>query len=205
MVYVIEKKEIVREDNHDYASKGVAGSALGLGIAGTALALLNGNGLFGWGKARNEDMYLERKECQDYVDLTKEFYAGRIQSIRDSADVFYNMEAKLNDSAFRLYKSQRDNYDVLADRIAKLETKASITDAVEPWRDQVLQMKINSVAGLVDLEAQKRSCSDNILVNYMNSTFYPKSIADVTVGTTTTKEQVYNPLKQCGCGNTVIF
>lgn len=202
---VIEKKEIVREDNHDYASKGVAGTALGLGIAGTALALLNGNGLFGWGKARNEDMYLERKECQDYVDLTKEFYAGRIQSIRDSADVFYNMEAKLNDSAFRLYKSQRDNYDVLADRIAKLETKASITDAVEPWRDQVLQMKINSVAGLVDLEAQKRSCSDNILVNYMNSTFYPKSIADVTVGTTTTKEQVYNPLKQCGCGNTVIF
>lgn len=202
---VIEKKEIVREDNHDYASKGVAGSALGLGIAGTALALLNGNGLFGWGKARNEDMYLERKECQDYVDLTKEFYAGRIQSIRDSADVFYNMEAKLNDSAFRLYKSQRDNYDILADRIAKLETKASITDAVEPWRDQVLQMKINSVAGLVDLEAQKRSCSDNILVNYMNSTFYPKSIADATVGTTTTKEQVYNPLKQCGCGNTVIF
>ena len=202
---VIEKKEIVREDNHDYASKGVAGSALGLGIAGTALALLNGNGLFGWGKARNEDMYLERKECQDYVDLTKEFYAGRIQSIRDSADVFYNMESKLNSAAFRLYKSQRDNYDVLADRIAKLETKASITDAVEPWRDQVLQMKINSVAGLVDLEAQKRSCCDNILVNYMNSTFYPKSIADVTVGTTTTKEQVYNPLKQCGCGNTVIF
>ena len=202
---VIEKKEIVREDNHDYASKGVAGSALGLGIAGTALALLNGNGLCGWGKARNEDMDLERKECQDYVDLTKEFYAGRIQSIRDSADVFYNMESKLNSAAFRLYKSQRDNYDVLADRIAKLETKASITDAVEPWRDQVLQMKINSVAGLVDLEAQKRSCSDNILVNYMNSTFYPKSIADVTVGTTTTKEQVYNPLKQCGCGNTVIF
>lgn len=176
-----------------------------VGIAGTALALLNGNGLFGWGKARNEDMYLERKECQDYVDLTKEFYSGRIQSIRDSADVFYNMESKLNSAAFRLYKSQRDNYDVLADRIAKLETKASITDAVEPWRDQVLQMKINSVAGLVDLEAQKRSCSDNILVNYMNSTFYPKSIADVTVGTTTTKEQVYNPLKQCGCGNTVIF
>ena len=202
---VIEKKEIVREDNHDYASKGVAGTALGLGIAGTALALLNGNGLFGWGKTKNEDMYLERKECQDYVDLTKEFYAGRIQSIRDSADAFYNVDAKLNNAAFRLYKSQRDNYDVLADRIAKLETKASVTDAVEPWRDQVLQMKINSVARLVDLESQKRSCSDNILVNYMNSTFYPKSIADVTVGTTTTKEQVYNPLRQCGCGNTVIF
>ena len=31
----------------DYASKGVAGSGLGLGIAGTALGLLNGNGLGG--------------------------------------------------------------------------------------------------------------------------------------------------------------
>ena len=31
----------------DYASKGVAGSGLGLGIAGTALAVLNNNGLGG--------------------------------------------------------------------------------------------------------------------------------------------------------------
>lgn len=31
----------------EYASKGVAGSGLGLGIAGTALGLLNGNGLGG--------------------------------------------------------------------------------------------------------------------------------------------------------------
>ena len=28
----------------EYASKGVAGTGLGLGIAGTALGLLNGNG-----------------------------------------------------------------------------------------------------------------------------------------------------------------
>lgn len=33
---------------HEYASKGVAGSGLGLGVAGTALGLLNG----GWGMAR---------------------------------------------------------------------------------------------------------------------------------------------------------
>jgi hypothetical protein len=37
------------DGNKDFASKGIAGSALGLGIAGTALALLqnNGNGLNG--------------------------------------------------------------------------------------------------------------------------------------------------------------
>ena len=41
------------EVEKDYASKGVAGAGLGLGIAGTALALLGGNGLNGilggWG------------------------------------------------------------------------------------------------------------------------------------------------------------
>lgn len=35
------------EVEKDYASKGVAGAGLGLGIAGTALALLGGNGLNG--------------------------------------------------------------------------------------------------------------------------------------------------------------
>jgi hypothetical protein len=54
---MIEKKEIVHEVDQyphncyhkEYASKGVAGAGLGLGIAGTALALLNNNGcgLFG--------------------------------------------------------------------------------------------------------------------------------------------------------------
>jgi hypothetical protein len=40
------------EVERDFASKGVAGAGLGLGIAGTALGLLNGNGLGilgGWG------------------------------------------------------------------------------------------------------------------------------------------------------------
>lgn len=202
---VIEKKEIVHEGDHEYASKGVAGTGLGLGIAGTALGLLNGNGLFGWGRRQNDDMYLERKECQDYVNLTKDYYEGRLAAQRETATAFYDSEVKLNNAAFGLYKSQRDGFDELSNRIAKLETKAAVEEAVGPWKDQVMQMKVDSVAGLVGLEAQKRACSDNILVNYMNSTFYPQSIADVTVGTITTKEQVYNPLRQCGCNGTVIF
>ena len=36
-------------DSEDFASKGVAGAGLGLGIAGTALALLGNNGLGGLG------------------------------------------------------------------------------------------------------------------------------------------------------------
>ena len=53
---IIEKvKEVEKEPTKEYASKGVAGTGLGLGIAGTALGLLalnrGGFGLFGnsWG------------------------------------------------------------------------------------------------------------------------------------------------------------
>ena len=42
LIHTFKYKEFIMGD---YASKGVAGSGLGLGIAGTALALLNGNGL----------------------------------------------------------------------------------------------------------------------------------------------------------------
>lgn len=37
--------EIHDENNKEYASKSLAGTALGFGIADTALSLLNGNGL----------------------------------------------------------------------------------------------------------------------------------------------------------------
>ena len=61
-------------------------------------------------------------------------------------------------------------------------------------------MQINNVAGMVDLEAERRCCADNKIVNYVNSTFYPINVADVTVGTTSTARTTYNPL--CGCCNT---
>jgi hypothetical protein len=55
------------EYQNEYASKGVAGAGLGLGIAGTALGLLNGGGLgniFGMGQnGCAEDHYVNRYEA----------------------------------------------------------------------------------------------------------------------------------------------
>lgn len=123
---------------------------------------------------------------------------GLYKSTRDSFDA---VTAKQNADAFALYKNQRDNYDVLSARIGALETKQAVADAVEPWRAKVLDMKIYGVAdnanAAINLEAERRCCADNKIVNYTNSTFYPVSVADVTTGTTTTTRTVYNPL--CGC------
>ena len=49
------------------------------------------------------------------------------------------------------------------------------------------------------MEAERRCCGDNSIVTYANATFYPKQVADVTTGTTTTAQTLYNPLPKCGC------
>lgn len=54
----------------------------------------------------------------------------------------------------------------------------------------------------VNLEAERRSCADCKIVNYVNSTFAPKLITDYGAGTTSAAAQLYNPLGcGCGCGN----
>lgn len=52
-------------------------------------------------------------------------------------------------------------------------------------------------------ESRERQCADNTIVTYANATFYSKLIADITAGTGTTAQQVYNPLPQSngGCCN----
>ena len=53
--------------------------------------------------------------------------------------------------------------------------------------------------GKIRLEAERRCCADNSIVTYANATFYPKQVADVTVGTATTAQTLYNPIPKCGC------
>lgn len=131
---------------------------------------------------------------------------GLYKSTRDSFDV---VTAKQNQAFFDLYKGQRDNFDVLSARIGALETKQAVADAVEPWRAKVLDMRINGVAASaqagIALEAERRCCADNKIVNYVNSNFYPVSVADVTTGTAVTQRSLSNPLcgccEPCCCGN----
>lgn len=218
----IIEKQIIKEPTKEYASKGIAGTALGLGIAGTALWLFNkGGNLFNQGHGSHgntgtsyvqaEIDMLSAKECQDALDLTKAIYDQRIVSLNErfgdrqvvNQEMFGLYKSQI-DADFGLYKNQRDGFDVLSNRIAKLETTEAVNSAVEPWRSKVLQMQINGVAAgsqaAINLEAEKRCCADNKIVNYVNSTFYPIEVANVTVGNTHYSKDVYNPL--CGCCDT---
>ena len=48
------------------------------------------------------------------------------------------------------------------------------------------------------MEAERRCCGDNALKTYVNATFYPKQVADVTTGTATSPQTLYDPLPKCG-------
>lgn len=65
---------------------------------------------------------------------------GLYKSTRDSFDA---LTAKHNADVFALYKGNRDGFDVLANRIADLEKKVAVNEAVRPYQDKLLQCSID--------------------------------------------------------------
>ncbi len=58
----------------------------------------------------------------------------------------------------------------------------------------------NDLENQIKAEKAARCCADNSIVTYVNATFYPKQVANVTTGTETTAQVLYNPLPACDCG-----
>lgn len=143
-----------------YGSRGVAGTALGLGIAGTALALFgrNGHGLDLFGNDHHEEHRVDNiyaKENADVLMLTNQIWANALrgqetrfndvvginQKIFDSY-VFTNSEiaavkADANNKFFANYKETRDIKDELVSEIGALKTEVAVLKAVTPYRDQI--------------------------------------------------------------------
>lgn len=184
------------EVEKEYASKGVAGAGLGLGIAGTALGLLNGgagNILGGFGNA-NGNCCSENIPVNRY-ELAQEQKIAELQSqiaLRDANT--YNDQKSLE--LYRYIDGQlREIRDALCNQaVHNQRTEDSFLLA----RQDIAAVE-SRMNGKIALEAERRCCGDNAIVNYVNATFYPKSVADVTVGTTTTAQTLYNPIPDCGC------
>lgn len=194
---VYEKKYIYKEDHNDdkeYASKGVGGTALGLSIGALALTLLgrNGNILNNVLGNPTPENAMNSEFFQLYKSQTDADFA-LYKGFRDQNDAII---AKHNADAFALYKYSRDGFDVLQNEIGTLKSQLAVAEAVQPWKDK-------SIYDAIALEAERRQSADCAIVGYTNCTFYPVNIADVTVGTTSTPKTTFNPLScinnRCGC------
>ena len=162
----------------EYASKGVAGTALGLSIGALGVELLRNGGLNLSGILGGNTQPTN----------TEETAFGLYKGYRDADDAII---AAHNKDSFALYKNQRDNFDCLKAQIDAINSKLAVAETNINWQNK---MTMDAIA----LEAERRACADNKIVNYVNSTFSPKYVADFTVGTTSTPQSIYNPLC-CNC------
>ena len=177
----------------EFASKGVAGSGLGLGIAGTALGLMNGglgNIFGGWGNnACGHNVPVGRYE------LGQESTIAKLQSdiaLRDAN--IYNDQKLLE--VYKYFDGEIKGLRAVVSEQAVTNAKIEGTFAV---LGEKLSAQRNEFMCALNRERDERCCGDNSIVNYTNATFYPKMVADVTTGTTTTAQPTYNPIPKCGC------
>ena len=169
---------------HEYASKAKANAGLTTGIIGTSLAGLlalgamnNGNGLLGGilgGKPECQgvphgELYNERKEQADFVELTKQYYESQIATnekidknffdlYKMNVDTSFGLYKNHVDDSFKLYKGQRDQADAIFAKIADVEKKVDVMAAIRPYQDALINCKIDNVAQVSDFNLARCTC-----------------------------------------------
>lgn len=154
---------------HKYASNAKGNAGLTLGIIGTSLAGLmalgnNGIGSLLGGGPQNcpgvphGELYNERKEQSDFVELTKQYYEAQIATNAKIDKSFFDLYKFNVDNSFGLYKGQRDQADAIFAKIADVEKKVDIMSAVRPYQDALINAKIDNVALVGDFNLARRTC-----------------------------------------------
>lgn len=200
-------------------SSGVAKAGLATGITGTALGGLNtltllgmgANALGGFGRNNqpvvvmdncaypaggccSEDHYVNRYE----LELQQKIAEKDSQIALRDANTYNDQKSlelyKYVDGRFREFEqafaAQAVNNQKTADDVMRVQ--ANLDCCCKELRDKICD------------EKHERKCNDNLIVTYANATFYPKLIAGITAGTTTTPQPTFNPIPQgndCCCGN----
>jgi hypothetical protein len=168
----------------DYASNAKGNAALTTGIIGTALggllalnkpgglgSLLNlgGGSSCGCEGVPQGCLYNERKESQDYLALTKQYYEGMIETqgkvdrnffelYKMNVDNSFGLYKNNVDTSFALYKGQRDTKDELIEKINAVDKKVDMMSAIRPYQDALINAKIDNVAMVADFNLARRTC-----------------------------------------------
>ena len=158
--------EVMEQDV--FASKGKANAGLTLGIIGTALGGLIGlkdgifSGIFGGtdkdAGVPHGERYNERKEQEDYIALTKQYYESVIANQANVNQKFFDLYKMNVDNSFGLYRGQRDSKDELIAKINEVDKKVDMMAAVRPYQDALINCKIDNVALVSDFNLARRTC-----------------------------------------------
>lgn len=201
----------------EFANKGVAGTALGLGAGALGVELLNGGigrllgNLTGGNNGCNDAAAImaaiapmlaaatvTRPDCGGHS-------YGRYDAEKDAEIAALKGDIKLRDSTIYTDQKSLALYQYIDGQLKEVREELCqqrvhnqrTEDSFALARQDLAAVKAD-LDGKIKLEAERRCCADNAIVRYANGTFYQRAVADVTVGTTTTAQMLYNPLPDCG-------
>lgn len=188
-------------------SSGVAKAGLATGIVGSTLGVLNmaGSGagllntLTGNHCVATTNCGCNEDHLVDRYTLAQEQKIAKLETeiaLRDAN--IYNDQKTLE-----LYKYIDGQISTIQQSLGQQAVQNQKTaDSFQIVSERMGCLK-NELTEKIENERHERKCADNTIVTYVNATFYPKQIADVTTGSTTTAQNLYNPLPAecCGCGN----
>lgn len=176
------------------------------GITGATLGALNAlgglAGLHGLCAPAAQQCYTAPACSEDHlVDRYTLAQSQEIESLKS--------QIALRDANEFTQRQQLEMYKYVDGRLRDIETQLcsqAVTNQKTADSFQLVSERMqcccNSLEEKIKAERAARQCADNSIVNYVNATFYPKMIADVTTGTGTTAQVLYNPLPAQNCDYT---
>lgn len=201
----------------EFASKGVGTAGLTTGIIGAALGarnagLLGGNGLLG-GFGNNNEIVAAllsafvgnmAKGCCSEDHTVNRYELGLQQEIaaKDAQIALRDANTYGDQKMLEMYKYLDGQLKEIRNTLCAQAVHNQKTEDSFALASQDIASVRAEMSEKIRMEAERRCCGDNSIVTYANATFYPKMVADVTTGTTTTAQTLYNPIPKCGsdCG-----
>lgn len=182
----------------NFASKGVGNAGLATGIIGTSLGALNamgnGSGLLG-GLFGNNCGGCEGNMAVNRYEMATQMNCANQLMAKDLEISELKTEVKFRDSNIYTDQKSLELYRYIDGQLNAIQQQL----AAQAVNNQATKDSFQLLAERLDCEKKERCSADNAIVNYANATFYPKMVADITTGTTTTAQTTYNPLPCCDC------
>ncbi len=186
----------------EYASNGKANAALTTGIIGTAgvgLGLLGNLLGGGWGMNPAAAM-AAGAVCSENTPVTRyELDRENQLAAKDSEIALLKANTYNDGKMLEVYGYIDGQLKDVREALCKQAVHNQRTEDSFTLVKQDVESVRKEALDAVKMEAERRCCGDNSIVTYVNATFYPKQVADVTTGTATTAQTLYNPIPKCGC------
>ena len=170
---------------------GIIGTAgVGLGLLGNLLGM---SGMNNWNGGCNAPA------CSDNMLVNRyELGLEQANAAKDAEISLLKANTYNDQKSLELYKFfDGEMKAIRAELAAQAVINQKTADSFALAASDLAATK-RELCGQIQLEAERRCCADNSIVTYANATFYPKLVADITAGTTTTAQVLYNPIPSCG-------